>query len=301
MSVPDYQHFMRPVLDAISDGGVYSMREIAEKSAALLGLSGEQKAECTKSGIPLYIDRAGWARTYLRFAGAIETPKRGEWKITELGRKLLKENREINTKTLEQFESFIAFKRKRKSAQEYQNDSLPIDQTPDEQIEGAIDENYASVKAELLNELRKIDPYRFEKLCADLMLKLGYGGSKEEFAEITKRSGDGGIDGVIRQDALGFGKIYIQAKRWQSDIQEKEIRDFLGALEAVHADNAVFITTSRFSQKAKETASKSRHYRIALINGELLADLMIRHRLGVQIKQTIELLKIDQDYFSDDL
>ncbi|MDR2033757.1 MAG: restriction endonuclease [Helicobacteraceae bacterium] len=300
MSVPSYQQFMRPVLEATSDDKAYSMREVAEKTAAILGLNESQKAERTKTGVPLYYDRSGWARTYLRFAGTLQTLRRNEWQITELGHKLLAENREINVQTLRRFEGFVAFRKRSKKRDEAKGEDLPLDQTPEDSLEETLNENYATVKAELLEQLREIDPFRFERLCCDLLLKLGYGGSQEEFAEITKKSGDGGIDGVIRQDALGFGKIYIQAKRWQNNIQEKEVRDFLGALEAAQADNAVFITTSGFSEKARESAEKSRNHRVVLIDGDALADLMIRYRLGVQIKQTVELLKIDQDYFSDD-
>ncbi|MDR1911478.1 MAG: restriction endonuclease [Helicobacteraceae bacterium] len=300
MSVPTFQQFMRPVLEAVSDGKTYSMREIAEKTAAILGLNEAQKAERTKTGVPLYYDRLKWAKTYFRFAGALQILRRNECQITDLGRKLLAENQEINLQTLKQFESFMSFKYGRKSTRSEESDQSLPEQTPEDSLEETLNENYATVKAELLEQLREIDPFRFETLCCDLLLKLGYGGSREEFAEITKKSGDGGIDGVIRQDALGFGKIYIQAKRWQNNIQEKEVRDFLGALEAAQADNAVFITTSGFSEKAKESAARSRNHRVVLIDGDALADLMIRYRLGVQIKQTVELLKIDQDYFSGD-
>jgi restriction system protein len=301
--VPAFEVFMRPVLEAVQDGQIYTRQQVAEKVAEILQLSDEAKQIKISSGRETYEDRTQWSMTYLKQAGALETRKRGEWRITERGLDLLAKNQRINRETLQQFAEFQAFEARkgtRKNGQAINNDMENIaDVSTDELINNAERLNTAEVKSDLLNKLKKTDPYYFEQVCVDVLTAMNYGGGKEEFASVTKKTSDGGIDGVIKQDPLGLSNVYVQAKRWENDVQEKQIRDFLGALVHQNAQQGVFITTSLFSEKARQ-AAKNHQFKVALIDGEQLVALMVKYKVGVQAQRTVELLRVDEDYFSEE-
>ena len=196
---------------------------------------------------------AGWACTYLKQAGCLETPKRSAWQITNRGRDLLKQNGWTITKeTLQQFPEFNEFVNRKGNRTRQDQVTASVPQTnlsPDELLDSIIEENTVSIQNELLSRLRVIDPYEFERICVDVLLAMGYGGSRKEFAEVTKKSGDKGIDGIIKQDELGIKKVYIQAKRWNSRVTERTVRDFLGALAAENVADGVIITTDEFLRR----------------------------------------------------
>jgi restriction system protein len=168
----------------------------------------------------------------------------------------------------------------------------------DELVDAALESNTATVKADLAAKLTSYDPYVFEKLCVDLLLAMGYGGSRKEFAEVTRKSGDGGIDGIVKQDALGLRNIYIQAKRWASAVTDKVVQDFLGALAANKVQDGVIVTTGQFTEKAKRLA-ESATANLSLIDGERIVELMIRYHVGVEVARTIEIVKVNEEYFEE--
>jgi restriction system protein len=299
--VPNFQKFMRPTLEAVRNGEVYYGQDITDKTAEILGLSESAKNIMIKSGkIPAYKSRAVWARLYLTQAEALEKTARGYFKITDRGKELLARNEDINIDTLRQYPEFLAFE-VRKGTRSSNNNGLEkiADASIEELIDNAEKSNEAEVKSELLNKLKKVDPYYFEKICVDVLTAMNYGGGKDEFANVTKKSNDGGIDGIIKQDPLGLNNVYIQAKRWENDIQEKQIRDFIGALVHKNAEQGVFITTSSFAEKAKD-AARNHKVKIALIDGEQLVVLMLKYKIGIEIKRTVEMFRVDEDYFSEE-
>jgi len=301
--VPNFQKFMRPTLEAVRDGELHHRHEITDKVAEILKLSDEAKNIRTKSEkFFAYKDRAVWARLYLTQAGVLERPARGYFRIAERGKELLVKNEDINTETLRQYSEFLAFEARKGTRRSNQigNETESIaDASLEELIDNAERLNMAEIKSDLLDKLKKIDPYYFEQVCIDILLAMNYGGGREELAEVTKKSGDGGIDGIIKQDPLGLNKVYVQAKRWENDIQEKQIRDFIGALVHNNAEQGVFITTSSFADKALD-AAENHKVKIALIDGERLVSLMIKYKIGVETKRTIELFKVNEDYFSEE-
>jgi len=298
-TVPSFQQFFGPVLETMSKATTTLTRQqICDSAANLLKLSPKARKEIIRSGLPRYISNAGWACTYLKQAGCLETPKRSAWQITERGCNLLKEyGYKINLDTLSQFSEFNEFVNKKGTRSGNEKADIEIAQmryTPDELLENIVEENIVAIKSDLLERLRHIDPYEFERICIDVLLAMGYGGSRNEFAEVTKKSGDKGIDGIIKQDELGLKKVYIQAKRWNSRVTEKIVRDFLGALVAENVNDGVIITTDEFDARAVELASKRN---IILIDGKRFVELMVKYKVGVETKRTVMLLKVDEDYF----
>ncbi|MDR1421546.1 MAG: restriction endonuclease [Coriobacteriales bacterium] len=298
---PNYQVFIGPVLKTAIDANTpLSRRQLCEGAATILSLTQEARKEQISSGTPRYISNAGWAATYLKEAGCLETPRRSTWQVTPRGRELYREcGDSINTETLARFPEFEEF-RTRKGTRSRRNEAAELENmtleklSPDELLGIVIDENRRSIQNDLLLRLRKYNPYEFEHVCIDLLLAMGYGGGDEEFAELTKKSRDKGIDGIIKQDKLGLSKVYIQAKRWNNHVTEKTVRDFLGALAAEKVSNGVIITTDEFDDKAKLLAA---NHNIALIDGHRLVELMVKFRVGIEAKRTVEILRIDEDYF----
>jgi len=298
-TVPNFQQFFGPVLETMSKATTTLTRQqIGDSTANLLKLSPKARTESIRSGLPRYVSNAGWACTYLKQAGCLETPKKSEWQITTRGRNLFKKyGYKINTVTLSQFSEFNEFinrKGTRSSNEKAGIENLKARYTPDELLENIVEENIVAIKSDLLERLRHVDPYEFERICIDVLLAMGYGGSRSEFAGVTKKSGDKGIDGIIKQDELGLKKVYIQAKRWSNRVTEKIIRDFLGALVAENVTDGVIITTDEFDTGAIELASKRN---IILIDGKRFVELMAKYKVGVETKRTVILLKVDEDYF----
>lgn len=301
MAVPKYDELMKPLLIAVSDGETYKMKDVTALLAEQLNLSSDDLAEMLPSGRQtVFKNRVGWAKTYLKKAGLLESPARATIVITNAGKQVVADNPEkIDSKYLEQFPSFVDFA----SAPEPLDDSNPAsevpkpsDLTPDDQPEDAYKEINDSLASDLLSEVLKIPPYTFEKFVVDLLLKMGYG--KADFgSHATVASGDDGIDGVIMEDKLGFSLIYMQAKEWAVDkvVSQPDIQSFVGAIAGKKGDG-LFVTTARFSQKAKNYAHT---HHIILIDGERLANLMIEYNFCVSTRKTFEIKALDTDALAE--
>lgn len=307
--IPDYQTLMLPLLRFLSDGKEHSINEAIENLAIQFKLSQEERNELLPSGQAfLFSNRVAWARTYLKKAGLIDSKKRGFVNITEKGKSVLNENlKEIDVKYLERFPEFIEFKSTKKKDNNYSIDfkvDLPsveelFKETPEEKIEHGYIQIRKSLEQELLIKLKSIRPSFFEKIVVELLVKMGYGGSIQDAGKAIGKSGDEGIDGIIKEDKLGLDVIYIQAKRWEGVVGRPELHKFVGALAGQRARKGVFITTSSFTKEAITYASQM-DTKIVLIDGEQLAQYMIDYNLGVSTQNTYEIKRMDSDYFEED-
>jgi len=295
--IPDFQKFMLPLLRLAGDKKEHRLQDAGEQLANEFGLTEEERKELLQSGTQTVLaNRVGWASTYLKKAGLLESTRRGYFAITERGLKVLQDNpAEINVKYLEQFPEFVQF-RKLSKTPGGESDSNE-DKTPLELIEIGSRKLQDELASELLEQVKKCSPAFFEKLVVELLVKMGYGGSLEDAGKAVGRTGDEGIDGIIKEDKLGLDAVYIQAKRWNSSVGRKEIQQFAGALQGQKAKKGIFITTSSFSKEARDYAAKIEN-RIVLIDGEELVKLMIENNLGVSITAQYVVKKIDLDYFS---
>lgn len=301
MAVPKFDELTKPLLEVIKDGESYTIKDVTIMLAQQLSLSSTDLAEMLPSGRQtVFKNRVGWAKTYLLKAGLIESPARATIQITDAGKKVVFDNPDkIDTKYLEQFPSFVNFT---SASGQTETDSStlanpqPSALTPDDQLEDAYKQINASLASELLSEVLKITPYTFEKFVVDLLSKMGYG-TVAYGSHATVASGDDGIDGVIMKDKLGFSLIYMQAKEWALDkvVGQPEIQSFVGAIAGKHGDG-LFVTTARFSQKAKDYA-KAHH--IILVDGERLANLMIEYNFCVALKKTFEIKAVDTDALAE--
>ena len=301
MAVPKYDELMKPLLIAVSDGETYKMKDVTALLAEQLNLSSDDLAEMLPSGRQtVFKNRVGWAKTYLKKAELLDSPAGATIVITNAGKQVVADNPEkIDSKYLEQFPSFVDFA----SAPEPLDDSNPAsevpkpsDLTPDDQLEDAYKEINDSLASDLLSEVLKIPPYTFEKFVVDLLLKMGYG--KADFgSHATVASGDDGIDGIIMEDKLGFSLIYMQAKEWAVDkvVSQPDIQSFVGAIAGKKGDG-LFVTTARFSQKAKNYAHT---HHIILIDGGRLANLMLEYNFCVSTRKTFEIKALDTDALAE--
>ena len=301
MAVPKYDELMKPLLVAVQDGEVYKMKDVTSMLAQQLNLSAEDLADLLPSGRQtVFKNRVGWAKTYLKKAGLLDSPARATIVITDAGKKVVADNPEkINSKYLEQFPPFVDFT----SAPKTQDGGVtppavpqPTDLTPDDQLEEAYKQINASLASDLLSEVLKINFYTFEKLVVDLLSKMGYG-TVAYGSHATVASGDEGIDGVIMEDKLGFSLIYVQVKEWALDkvVSRPDIQSFVGAIAGKHGDG-LFVTTARFSQQARDYAET---HHIILIDGERLANLMIEYNFCVSTRKTFEIKAIDTDALAE--
>ncbi len=303
MPIPDFQKIMLPLLKYASDGEEHSLREAIEGLADEFNLSQEERKELLPSGQQAIFDnRVGWARTHLKKAGLLTDPKRGFFQITERGLETLqKPLQEINMNFLMQFPEFIKFRNSRRETENIESDKGELlDKTPQEDIEFGYQKIRKDLEIELLNRVKNCSADFFERLVVDLLVRMGYGGSRRDAGRAIGKSGDGGIDGIIKEDKLGLDIVYIQAKKWNNTVVGRpEIQKFVGALHGQRARKGVFITTSTFSQEAQEYVSII-DSKIVLIDGQQLAQLMIDNNLGVSILSTYEIKKVDSDYFTDE-
>ena len=301
MPVPSYEDFMLPMLQVIDDGEIHPIKEVREELATVLDLSDDDKKELLPSGkMPVYRSRVGWAKTYLKKAGLIDNSKRGKVKITERGTQVLQSKTEsINSQFLMQFDEFQTFVNGTKT--EIPDVVAPKLISPEEMLEQSYQEIKYSLASDLLDQILSMSPAFFEKLVVELLVAMGYGGSLLEAGKILGKSGDGGIDGLIKMDKLGIDEIFIQAKRWDrsNSVSSVDIRNFIGALTIKGARKGVFITTSKFTKDA-DAVSKQPNFKVVLIDGAKLVDLMIEHNLGVSTYEQYTIKKIDYDYFSED-
>lgn len=299
MSIPDFQSVMLPLLALASDGEEHLPREAADVLAKHFALSDTERAELLPSGMqPVFNNRIGWARTFLKQAGLLDSPRRGVFKITHDGKKLLAEKpTRIDMKLLERYESYRAFRLrgKRANASSTVVEELPSE-TPEDAMAAAYQRLRAELESELLEQVMAASPAFFEKLVVDLLLAMGYGGSRRDAGRAIGQSGDGGIDGVINEDRLGLDVIYLQAKRWEGTVGRPEIQKFAGALQGQRAAKGVFITTSSFSKDAVEYANRI-PTKIILLDGDTLVSYMFDYGVGVSRTGGYEIKRLDTDYF----
>lgn len=306
MSIPKYDEMYRAFLNCLADGQAHKSKEVKNVVANVFTISEEERAEMLPSGRQTVFDnRIGWTRTYLKKAGLIQSPARGVYVITPTGQQVLTENPpQIDNLYLQRFESFRMFL--------FPNtDELSVlphttttsGQTPQDILDDAFQKINATLADELLIEVMKQPPSFFERLVVKLLTKMGYGGSVENAGAVIGQTGDEGIDGIIREDKLGFSRIYIQAKRWDCDkaVGRPEIQKFVGALAGQGAAKGLFITTAKFTREAHQYAEKQHTTKVVLVEGTTLAKLMIEYNLGVSTESTYEVKRIDTDFFSEDL
>jgi len=297
MSIPKYEEIMLPLLELSSDNKEHHVQEAYARLAEKFGLTEEEREELLPSGTQsLFENRVGWARTYLVKAGLLESKKRGYFNITKRGIDVIKENlEEINSEYLKKYPEFIDFLKSVKTNGEKDKSKS----TPFEIIGNNFQLIRKNLASELLQKVKESDSKFFENLVVDLLVKMGYGGTKRDAARVIGKSGDGGIDGIIKEDRLGLDVIYIQAKKWEGTVSRPEIQKFVGALEGQKAKKGVFITTSNFSKEAKEYISQI-NSKVILIDGEQLVDFMIENDIGVSKEMVYEIKKIDIDYFTEE-
>lgn len=308
MSVPDFQTLMLPVLKQLAAGGEQPPAAVREAVASAFGLSPQDLAELLPSGRQTtFANRVAWALGYLKQAGLVESPKRGVYRLTDRGRAALAEGLDrVDIQYLMKFPEFVAFRTPTPTAQP-DAESMPdaskaegTTLTPDEQMRVGYTRLRESLASQVLERVRQVTPKFFEELVVDLLVAMGYGGSREDAAAVVGRSGDEGIDGIIKEDRLGLDAIYVQAKRWKEAVGRPDIQRFAGALQGQRARKGVFITTSTFSADAKAYATNLQST-IVLLDGKELAELMIDHGVGVSEAAMFKVLKLDEDYFAEDL
>lgn len=304
--IPDYQTLMLPILKLVSDGKEHKYRDLKETLAVQFELSEDERKELLASGSQAIFDnRVGWAKTYLKKAGLLDSPKRATFIITELGKEVLsRQPVRIDANFLRQFPAFVEFQNASRNNQDIEENSATDEmheQTPEEILDKAYQRIRKSLASELLNKVIELSPAFFERLVVELLVKMGYGGSIKDAGKALGRSGDEGIDGTIKEDKLGLDIIYIQAKRWRPGnlVGRPELQKFVGALAGQGAKKGIFITTSNFTKEAFDYTPRN-ETKIVLIDGEQLAQLMIDYNLGCTTQQIYELKKLDSDYFGEE-
>ena len=304
--IPDYQSLMLPLLKLVSDRQEHKYRDLIENLATEFQVTDEERKELLASGNQAIFDnRVGWAKTYLKKAGLLDSPKRATFVITQIGLDTLKKNPDrIDAKYLRQFPAFLEFQNASRNDNETEEEITIVEtneQTPEENLDKAYQRIRKSLASELLNRVVDLSPTFFERLVVELLVKMGYGGSIKDAGKAIGKSGDEGIDGTIKEDKLGLDIIYIQAKRWRpgNGVGRPELHKFVGALAGQGAKKGIFITTSNFTKEALEYTPKN-ETKIVLIDGEQLAQLMIDYNLGCTTQQIYELKKIDSDYFGEE-
>lgn len=316
MAVPDFQTMMLPVLQQYAGGADRSTRDVRDSVAGALGVTAADRAEVLPSGRQTrYANRVAWSHIYLKQAGLLASPRRGVYQITERGRALLASPPDrISIAYLTRYPEFVAFQTKQKS---YGGDSdedsderktsdgqvvaadAPL-LTPDEQMRTGYKRLREALADQLLDRVRQATPAFFESLVVDILVAMGYGGTHDDAARVVGRSGDGGIDGIIKEDRLGLENIYVQAKRYtEGTIGRPAIQQFAGALQGQRARKGVFITTSTFTRDAIEYA-KGLQNTIVLVDGPQLAELMIDYGVAVSEVQTLRIMKLDEDWFAEE-
>jgi restriction system protein len=302
VSVPTYQELMLPMLRLVAAGHA-TIAECEPHLRQQFNISPEDAAALLPSGKQTYLsNRAHWARNYLSQAGLVEAVKRGHYRISKLGQDYLATNPPtVTSESLRQFPKFLEFiaRSQPKTAEPAPHVIPPKSDTPEDLISNAFSQIESALVTDLLEAVLGMTPQQFEQLIVDLLLAMGYGGGDRSMGERIGKSGDGGIDGIINEDALGLDAVYIQAKRYapESKVGRPALQAFVGSLTGEGANKGVFVTTSDFSKDAKDYLNKVQH-RIVLINGDRLARLMIQHEVGVRARKTYVLRSVDEDYFS---
>jgi len=311
MAVPDFQTLMLPVPQEYADGNEHMSRDVRANVAAKLALTAEEVAEQLPTAPQTrFANRTAWAHSYLKQAGILESPRRGHYRITDRGKQVLAASpTRIDIPFLERYPDFQEFRARKGTRSDANSEVEPTEAaaaddfgvilTPDEQVRASASLVRANLAAQLLERVKQAPPAFFENLVVDLLVAMGYGGTHEDAAKVVGGTGDGGIDGVIKEDRLGLESIYVQAKRWEASVGRPVIQQFAGALAGHHARKGVVLTTSAFTQDAL-TFVKTLQTTIVLIDGKQLAELMIEFGIGVSDVETIRLQRVDEDYFTDE-
>lgn len=300
MAIPDFQSTLLPCLQIFSDEKEYSLRDCVHILADKFALSESERNELLPSGRQARFNNyVNWAAIYLYKAGLLDRPKRGHYRINTRGKGVLKENlTEIKIKYLDQYPEFVEFHKSNKK-DGGGNGGTDVPSTPEESLELAHQALKEGLAIDIIQAIKQCSPEFFERLVIDVLVRMGYGGSRKEAGQAVGKAGDGGIDGIIKEDRLGLDIIYIQAKRWEGMVGRPQIQGFVGALAGKHAQKGIFITTSAFTKDAADyvhTIDK----KIILIDGPRLADLMIEHNVGTTTIANYEVKRIDTDYFSEE-
>ena len=308
VAIPKFNEYFLHVLKTLADGQEHSVHTVCEQSARIVGLTEAEHNQLLPSGTQtVHFNRVSWAKTYLKKAGLVSSPRRAHIVITEAGKKILQTNpTRLTLQDLEMFPSFVSFRKanlyqqKKKDKTQEETTVLPDETTPSEKLEDAYQGLRVTLKSELLNTIMQCSPFFFEKLVINLLINLGYGGSRQEAGKAFAKSSDEGVDGVIKEDKLGLELVYVQAKHWQqgNTVSRPEIQKFAGALQGKKTKKGIFITTSSFSKEAK-SYTENIDSKIILVDGDDLTDYMIDSNTGVTIEEIYELKKIDSDYFED--
>lgn len=302
MAIPDYEAMMLPLLRLAKDGNEHRIKDAVETLAVEFRLSAQDIDQVyPQSGAPVFSGRVRWADVYLTQAGLLQHVGRGRFRITERGKAALASNPgNLNVKYLERFPEFREFRKRSRPKNDGKIDIQVESQPPQEVIEAAYQTWRSGLAQQLLQRVQAASPKFFEKLVVDLLVAMGYGGSRKDAGKVIGRAGDEGIDGLINEDRLGLDTIYVQAKRWQGAVSRKEVQAFAGALDGQRANKGVMITTSRFTDDAEQFAERSTR-KIILIDGDRLAELMIDYGVGVSDKDkpAYILKEADSDYFEE--
>lgn len=303
MAVPKFFEFFEAFLKVVSDGELHAAKEVRNSIAIMMALSENDLAEMLPSGKQRTFDnRVAWARTYLDKAGLIETPLRGKYRITASGKTALQSGEKIDLAYLEKSDEFKDF---HQATTHISTDTIieEKDESPMEALDSAYSQVNATLASQLMDEVMKLTPVEFERLVVKLLLKMGYGSGIDDAGMVTQQSNDGGIDGIIKEDQLGFSHIYIQAKQWGTEqtVGKPEIQKFVGALQGQQAQKGLFITTAKFSSGALQYASNLLGAKVVLVDGSALTKLMIKHNVGVSLEQVYEIKRIDTDFFAEEL
>jgi restriction system protein len=300
--IPDFQTLTLPLLVVISDGQEHSRQEVADILAQQFNLSEQEREELLPSGRQSrFANRVAWTKSYLKMAGLLESTGRGKYRITPRGVEVLRNKpSRIDIKFLMQFPEFAATRNSpRQTTIPDNTNGSDHTQTPEEVLEASYQNLRRALAQELLERIKQESPRFFETLVIDLLVAMGYGGSRKDAGEAVGQTGDGGIDGIIKEDKLGLDAIYVQAKRWEGTVGRPVVQAFAGSLEGQRARKGVLITTSQFSQDARDYVGKIEK-KIVLIDGDQLTQLMIDHNIGVAEVAHYSIKRIDQDYFSEE-
>ena len=301
MAVPDYQTLMLPALQALSNGVETPISEVRARVAAAEHLTAQDLKEMLPSGRqPVFVNRVSWAVIYMERAGLVERVRRAVYRVTAEGKRLLQQNpSRIDLNVLRTYPEFLNWSvAKKPSTVEPSNE--PTD-TPEEELESVVQQLRRALEFDVLDRVRKATPAFLEQVVVDLLIAMGYGGGNASMGHVTGGSGDGGIDGTIREDTLGLDQVYVQAKKYAegNTVGESDLRNFAGAIDATGTTKGVFVTTANFTRSARNYVARSPK-RIVLIDGEELARLMVTHDIGVRIRISHQIKRIDEDYFTQD-
>lgn len=305
MAIPKFDEFFPSFIECLADGEMHSLTEIRKFCSDAFKISTEEREIRLKSGYSMLNDRIGWARTYLKKAGLIESPQKAYFQLTNEGKKAFASGSEkITLKYLRRYESFREFKNSSKSISDEnrKSDMKTAAPTPIEMMDSAIQQLNSILEDNLMEQILKMSPYDFENLVVKLLIKMGYGSLQIPGNIVTKKSADEGIDGTVTSDRFGFETIYLQAKQWkpESTVGRPDIQRFLGALVGQGARKGLFITTSKFSKEAIQYAEKQLNNKIVLVDGKLLTQLMIEYNLGVTIASVYEVKQVSYEFFSEE-